>query len=116
MSLTYTEADAKVRETAHRFAHTHLPHEKRWELAREHEANLAARETALRAIPYPDEEEAAWAEHAERQRIVSAYLGAHTRAEATAARWEAFNYDLANPGTSRLIEELDALRTPSMAA
>lgn len=107
MSLTYFQADAKVRDTAHRFANTHLPHEQRWELAREHEANLAARETALRAIPFPDETEVAWAEHAERERIVAAYRGAHTKAARTAARWEARLYDLANPGTSRLADQLD---------
>lgn len=107
MSLTYFEADARVRETAHRFTNTHLPHEKRWDLAREHEANLAAREAALRAIPYPDETEHAWAEHAERERIISAYRGAANRSDATAARWEARLYDLANPGTSSLAAQLD---------
>lgn len=115
MSLTYFQADVKVRETAHRFANTHLPHEQRWELARQHEANLAAREAALAAIPYPDETEAAWAEHAERERILSAYRSAHTKAEATAARWEARLYDYANPGTSRLIDQLDTSDQPIAA-
>lgn len=85
MSLTYTEADAKVRETA------------------------------LAAIPYPDETEAAWAEHAERERILSAYRGAATRTDATAARWEAYEYDLANPGTSSLLDELTGLNQPAAA-
>ena len=107
MPLTYFQADVKVRETAHRFANTHLPHDERWELAREHEANLAARETALAAIPYPSETEIAWAEHAERERILSAYRNAHTKAARTAARWEAFAYDLANPGASSLVDQLD---------
>lgn len=108
MSLTYAQADAAVRETAHRFANTHLPIEERWELAREHEANLAARAAALAAIPYPDGVELAWAEHAERERITAAYRGAPSEPARTAARWEAFNYDLANPGTSPLLDELDA--------
>ncbi|MEU0393835.1 hypothetical protein ABZ208_13830 [Streptomyces sp. NPDC006208] len=107
MSLTYFEADAAVRATAHRFANTHLPFEKRWELAREHEANLAAREAALQAIPYPDETDVAWSEHAERERIIRAYRGAHTKTSRTAARWEAYEYDLANPGTSSLVAQLD---------
>lgn len=46
MKLTYAEADTKVRETAHQLTNTHLPFEDRWNLAREHEANLAARDNA----------------------------------------------------------------------
>lgn len=63
----------------------------------------------LHLIKTPSEIDLAWAEHAERQRILDAYADARTQAEATAARWEAFEYDLANPGTSPLLDELDGL-------
>lgn len=58
-------------------------------------------------IKTPSEVELAWAEHAERERILSAYRNAPTRTDATAARWEAYEYDLANPGASPLVDQLD---------
>ena len=61
----------------------------------------------LTLIKPPSDADLAWAEHAERQRIINAYRGAHKRIEATAARWEAYEYDLANPLASSLVAELD---------
>ena len=69
----------------------------------------------LHLIKTPSDIELAWAEHAERQRIVSAYLGAHSKDQATAVRWEAYEYDLANPGTSPLLDELAGLNQPAAA-
>ncbi|MGW6703585.1 hypothetical protein ACWGDE_01645 [Streptomyces sp. NPDC054956] len=55
----------------------------------------------------PDTVESAWAEHGARHQIVVAYFGARTKAAREAARWAAIEYDMANPGTSRLVDELD---------
>ena len=59
-----------------------------------------------KTLTLPSETEIAWAEHAVRERIATAYLTAVTRADKTAARWEAYAYDLANPGTSSLVDQL----------
>lgn len=59
------------------------------------------------SIEQPDEIETAWAQHEDRQRIIDAYDRATTKAARTAARWAAIEYDMANPGTSRLVDELD---------
>lgn len=55
----------------------------------------------------PDTIEIAYAERDVRQRIVVAYYGARTKADREAARWAAIEYDMANPGTSQLVDELD---------
>jgi hypothetical protein len=70
---------------------------------------------SLTLITFPSDVDLAWAEHAERQRIVSAYRGAHSKADRTAARWAAYEYDLANPGTSSLIAQLDEPSQPAAA-
>ncbi|MFZ3473119.1 hypothetical protein ACODT3_10705 [Streptomyces sp. 4.24] len=51
--------------------------------------------------------ESAWAEHGARQRIVTDYFGARTKAEREAARRAAIEYDVANPETGGLVDELD---------
>lgn len=61
----------------------------------------------LTLIKTPDTIESAWAEHDVRERIVTAYYGAGTKADREAARRSAIEYDMANPGTSRLVDELD---------
>lgn len=58
-------------------------------------------------IELPDEIETAWAEHEERQRLIDAYDQAAGKAARTAARWDVLAYDMANPGVSRLVDELD---------
>lgn len=58
-------------------------------------------------IEQPDEVETAWAQHEERQRIITAYYNASTKADRTAARWEAIAWDNANRGSSSVIAELD---------
>lgn len=62
---------------------------------------------SVTTIEQPDEIEAAWAQHEDRQRIIAAYDLATTKAARTAARWAAIEYDMANPGDSRLVDELD---------
>lgn len=55
----------------------------------------------------PDTIESAWAERDVRQHIVTAYFGARTKTDREAARRAAIEYDMANPGVSRLVDELD---------
>lgn len=62
---------------------------------------------SLTLIKTPLQIESAWAEHGVRQQIVTAYYGARTKAEREAARRAAIEYDMANPGVSRLVDELD---------
>lgn len=59
------------------------------------------------AIETPDTIELAWAEHGVRQQIVTAYFGARTKVDRETARRNAIEYDMANPGVSRLVDELD---------
>lgn len=69
----------------------------------------------LTLIKTPSEADIAWAEHAERQRILDAYVDARTQTDARTARWDAIAYDKANPGASSLVAELDTYVQPIAA-
>lgn len=58
-------------------------------------------------IEQPDEIETAWAEHEERQRLIDAYNRAASKAARAAARWDVLAYDMANPGVTKLMDQLD---------
>ncbi|MFD4921172.1 hypothetical protein ACFWNE_07610 [Streptomyces goshikiensis] len=62
-------------------------------------------------IEQPDEIETAWAQHADRQRIIDTYDEAVTKADRAAARWEALAWDDANRGSSSIIAEIDGQHT-----
>lgn len=61
----------------------------------------------LTLIKTPTDTDLAWAEHETRQQIIDRYIDARTQTEATAARWDAIEYDKANPLASSLVAELD---------
>lgn len=58
-------------------------------------------------IKTPSDIDIAYAERDVRQHIVNDYYGAHTKTDREAARRAAIEYDMANPGVSRLVDELD---------
>lgn len=55
----------------------------------------------------PSEIEAAWAERDVREQLIAAYDQATTRTARAAARWEVLSYDMANPGVTKLADQLD---------
>ncbi|MEU7032704.1 hypothetical protein ABZ958_03335 [Streptomyces sp. NPDC046237] len=61
----------------------------------------------LTLITMPSDADLAWAEHEARQQIIDRYIDARTQTEATAVRWDAIEYDRANPLASSLVAELD---------
>ncbi|MFK0045504.1 hypothetical protein ACIQU4_15525 [Streptomyces sp. NPDC090741] len=58
-------------------------------------------------IEQPTDLEAAWAERDFREQLIAAYDQAMTRAGRAAARWEVLSYDMANPGVTKLADQLD---------
>ncbi|KOU20946.1 hypothetical protein ADK52_25500 [Streptomyces sp. WM6372] len=58
-------------------------------------------------IEQPSDLEAAWAEYEVREQLIAAYEQATTRAGRAAARWEVLAYDMANPGVTKLADQLD---------
>lgn len=55
----------------------------------------------------PSDVEAAWAERDLREQLITAYEQATTRAARAAARWDVLGYDMANPGVTKLADQLD---------
>lgn len=55
----------------------------------------------------PSDVEAAWAERDRREQLITAYEQATTRAARAAARWDVLSYDMANPGVTKLADQLD---------
>ncbi|MFD9256949.1 hypothetical protein [Streptomyces sp. NPDC059538] len=58
-------------------------------------------------IQQPSDVEAAWAERDLREQLITAYEQATTRAGRAAARWDVLAYDMANPGVTKLADQLD---------
>lgn len=58
-------------------------------------------------IQQPDEIETAWAERDLREQLIAAYNRAATKAARAAARWDVLAYDMANPGVTKLADQLD---------
>ena len=58
-------------------------------------------------IQQPSDVEAAWAERDLREQPIAAYEQATTRAARAAARWDVLSYDMANPGVTKLADQLD---------
>lgn len=59
------------------------------------------------AIQQPSDVEAAWAERDFREQLITTYEQATTRADRAAARWDVLSYDMANPGVTKLADQLD---------
>lgn len=59
------------------------------------------------AIAQPTDLEDAWAEYEIREQLIAAYEQATTRAGRAAARWDVLSYDMANPGVTKLADQLD---------
>ncbi|MCX5176739.1 hypothetical protein [Streptomyces virginiae] len=59
------------------------------------------------AIQQPSDVEAAWAERDLREQLITAYEQATTRTARAAARWDILGYDMANPGVTKLADQLD---------
>ncbi|MFE2324618.1 hypothetical protein ACFXD5_11985 [Streptomyces sp. NPDC059385] len=55
----------------------------------------------------PSEIEAAWAERDVREQLIAAYDKAATKTARAAARWDVLAYDMANPGVTKLADQLD---------
>lgn len=58
-------------------------------------------------IEQPSDIEAAWAERDLREQLITAYEQATTKARRAAARWDVLAYDMANPGVTKLADQLD---------
>ncbi|MCX4801761.1 hypothetical protein OG594_08865 [Streptomyces sp. NBC_01214] len=58
-------------------------------------------------LQQPSDVEAAWAERDLREQLITAYEQAATRAGRAAARWDVLSYDMANPGVTKLADQLD---------
>ncbi|MEU8839955.1 hypothetical protein AB0D97_12610 [Streptomyces roseus] len=58
-------------------------------------------------IEQPSDTDAAWAERDLREQLITAYDQAATRAGRAAARWDILAYDMANPGVTKLADQLD---------
>lgn len=58
-------------------------------------------------IRQPSDVEAAWAERDLREQLITAYEQATTRTARAAARWDILGYDMANPGVTKLVDQLD---------
>jgi hypothetical protein len=58
-------------------------------------------------IQQPDEIETAWAERDLREQLIASYDRASTKAARAAARWNVLAYDMANPGVTKLADQLD---------
>lgn len=62
---------------------------------------------AATLIEQPSSIDAAWAEHDLREQLITAYEQATTKAGRAAARWDVLAYDMANPGVTKLADQLD---------
>lgn len=58
-------------------------------------------------VEQPSDVEAAWAERDLREQLINTYERATTKAGRAAARWEVLAYDMANPGVTKLADQLD---------
>jgi hypothetical protein len=67
-------------------------------------------------IKQPTDVEAAWAERDLREQLIAAYEQATTRSARAAARWDVLAYDMANPGVTKLADQLDDLHSTPAAA
>ncbi|MGW3321116.1 hypothetical protein [Streptomyces virginiae] len=63
------------------------------------------------AIRQPSDIEAAWAEHDLREQLITTYEQATTKTARSAARWDILAYDMANPGVTKLADQLDDHRS-----
>lgn len=54
----------------------------------------------------PSDTEAAWAERDLREQLIAAYEQATTKSARAAARWDVLSYDMANPGVTKLADQL----------
>ncbi|MFF4848769.1 hypothetical protein [Streptomyces sp. NPDC001194] len=66
---------------------------------------------AVTEIEPPSDVEAAWAERDLREQLITAYDEATTKAGRAAARWDVLSYDMANPGVTKLADQLDDHRS-----
>ncbi|GAA3384464.1 hypothetical protein [Streptomyces racemochromogenes] len=75
-------------------------------------ASIAAIKQPTQAEPPTEFQiETAWAERDLREQLINAYEQATTRVGRAAARWDILAYDMANPGVTKLADQLDDHRS-----